>query len=156
VRTSFAYDDERLFLKQTYLRRNLTLWRGRYDDFIMLCIQVAEYLLDHQWMFIRHIRVPNSLGSNRCANRLSCRFVDARYNLAPPHCSQVSMSILKTRLSLCAQVIDWCFCARVFSCPSGNTCLVLFRKAGVIVTRCRLFGAGPHREGRPTQIRHET
>jgi hypothetical protein len=53
---------------------------------------------------------------------------------APPHCSHVSMSMLKTRLSLCAQVIDWCFCARVFSCPVGKACLVLFRKAGVIVT----------------------
>jgi hypothetical protein len=37
------------------------------------------------------------------------------------------MSIPKTRLSLCAQVIDWCFCARVFSCPVGDACLVLFR-----------------------------
>jgi hypothetical protein len=75
---------------------------------------------------------------------------------APPHCSHVSMLMLKTRLSLCAQVIDWCFCARVFSCSVGKACLVLFRKAGVIVTRCRLFGGGPPREGRPAQIRHET
>jgi hypothetical protein len=141
VQTSFAYDDERLLFKQTYMRRCSTLWRGRYDDFIMLCIQMAEYLLDHQWMFIRHILVPNPSGSIRCANRLSCQFVDARYNLAPPHCSQVSMYIPKNRLSLCAQVIDWCFCARVFSCPVDNACLVLFRKAGFIVTRCRLFGA---------------
>jgi hypothetical protein len=28
---------------------------------------------------------------------------------APPHCSQVSISIPKTRLNLCTQVIDWCF-----------------------------------------------
>jgi hypothetical protein len=122
----------------------------------MLRIQVAEYLLDHQWMFIRHIPVPNPSGSIRCANRLSCRFVDARYNLAPPHCSQVSISIPRTRLRLCAQVIDWCFCARVFSCPVGKACLVLFRKADVNVTRCRLIGGGPPREGRPAQIRHET
>jgi hypothetical protein len=54
--------------------------------------------------------VSNPAGSRRCANQLSCRFVNARYNLAPPHCSQVSISIPKTRLSLCAQVIDWCFC----------------------------------------------
>jgi hypothetical protein len=100
-------------------------------------------------MLIRHIRVPKPSGSIRCANRLSCRFVDARYNLAPPHFSQVSMSIPKTRLSLCAQVIDWCFCARVFSCPVGKACLVLFRKAGVIVTRCRLFGGGPPSEAAP-------
>jgi hypothetical protein len=45
--------------------------------------------LDHQWIF------------------------DARYNLAPPHCSHVSISIPKTRLRLCAQVIDW-FCVPVF------------------------------------------
>jgi hypothetical protein len=63
---------------------------------------------------------------------------------------------IKTCLSLCAQVIDWCFCARVFSCPVGKACLVLFRKVGVIVTRCRLFGGGSPRESRPTQIRHET
>jgi hypothetical protein len=49
--------------------------------------------------------------------------------------------MLKTRLSLCAQVIDWCFCALVFSCPVGNAFFALFRKAGVIVKRCRLFGA---------------
>jgi hypothetical protein len=76
-----------------------------------------------------------------------------------------------TRLSLCVQVIDWYFCARVFSCPVGKACLALFRKDGVIVTRCRLFGGGPPRggpprggpprggpprEGRPAQIRHET
>jgi len=69
---------------------------------------------------------------------------------APPHCSQVSISIPKTRLSLCAQVIDWCFCTRVLSWPVGNACLALFRKAGVIVTRCRLFAANTpwpiHRE----------
>ena len=47
-----------------------------------------------------------------------------------------------TRLSLCAQVIDWCYCIRVFSCPVGKARLALFRFAGVIVTRCRLFGGG--------------
>jgi hypothetical protein len=84
---------------------------------------------------------------------------------APPHCSQVSISSPKTRLSLCAQVIDWCYCTRVFSCPVGKACLVLFRKAGVIVTRCRLFGAGhpvqdtpcrTPRAGHPVQTHHET
>jgi len=56
---------------------------------------------------------------------------------APPHCSQVSISITKTRLSLCAQVIDWCSCTSVLSCPVGNACLALFRS--VIDTRCGLF-----------------
>jgi hypothetical protein len=60
-----------------------------------------------------------------------------------------------TRLSLCAQVIDWCLCARVFSCPVGKACLVLFRKAVVIVTRCRLFGGGHPVEGHPAQIHHD-
>jgi len=59
--------------------------------------------------------------------------------------------MLKNRLSLSAQVIDWPFCARVFSWPVDNDCLVLFRKVGVIVKRCRLFGGG-----HPAQIRHET
>ena len=57
---------------------------------------------------IRHIPVSNPTGSIRCANRLSCRFVNAYFNFPPPHCSQVSISIPKTGLSLCAQVIDWC------------------------------------------------
>ncbi|MFT6991182.1 MAG: hypothetical protein ACJASL_003169 [Paraglaciecola sp.] len=104
---------------------------------------MTEYLLDHQWMFIRHIRLLNPSGSIRCANRLSCRFVYALYNL------NCTTAMLKTRLSLCAKVIDWCFCARVFSCSVDNACLVLFRFAGVIVTRCRLFGGGPFREGYP-------
>jgi hypothetical protein len=41
---------------------------------------------------------------------------------APPHCSQVSISIPKTRLSLCAQVIDWCFVPVFF--PALSTMLV--------------------------------
>jgi hypothetical protein len=81
----------------------------------MLCIQVDEYLLDHQWLFSKHIPVSKRVGRMRCANRLSCQFVDARYNLNRTNAfSHVSISIPKTRLSLCAQVIDWCFCARVF------------------------------------------
>jgi hypothetical protein len=59
---------------------------------------------------------------------------------APPHCLQFSIFIPKIRLSLCAQVIDWCFCTRVLSCPVGNAFFILFHFAGVIITRCRLFG----------------
>jgi hypothetical protein len=78
---------------------------------------VTEYLLDHQRIF------------------------DARYNLNRTTALLTRFYFYpKTRLSLCAQVIDWCFCARVFSCPVGNAFFALFRKAGVIVTRCRLFG----------------
>jgi hypothetical protein len=40
---------------------------------------------------------------------------------APPHCSQVFISVPKNRLSLCTQVIDWCFCARVFACLVDKT-----------------------------------
>jgi hypothetical protein len=72
---------------------------------------MTEYLLDHQWVF------------------------DARYNLNRTTALLTGFN-LKTRLSLCAQVIDWCFCALVFSCPVGNAFFALFRKAGVIVTRC--------------------
>ena len=39
-------------------------------------------------------------GSMRYANQLSCRFFDTRYNLPPPHCSQVFISIPKTRLTV--------------------------------------------------------
>ena len=99
---------------------------------------MTEYLLDHQWMCIRHIPVPNPSGSFAVQIGFPADLSMFAISLtAPPHCSQVSMSMLKTRLSLCAQVIDWCFCARVFSCPVGKACLALFRKAGVIVTRCR-------------------
>jgi hypothetical protein len=111
---SFFYDHERLLFKQTYLRRRSTLLGQSFDDFVIFCIQMTEYLLDHQWVFSRHIPVSNPTGSMRCANRLSYRFVDARYNLAPPYCSQVSISISKNHLSHCDQVINWCFCAQCF------------------------------------------
>ena len=88
-------------------------------------------------MFIRHIPVSNLYGA---AFAVQIVFPDDFSMLAitlsaPPHCSQVSIFIPKNRLSLCAQVIDWCFCTRVFSCPVGNACLALFRLAGVIVAR---------------------
>ena len=73
---------------------------------------------------------------------------------APPLCSQVSISIPKTHLSLCAQVINWCLCARVFFCPVGKACLALFGKDGVIVTRCRLFGGGHPVEATPWSPPH--
>jgi hypothetical protein len=57
-----------------------------FSDFIGIAVtyprtMVTEYLWDHQWMFIRHIPVSTPSGSVRCANRLSCRFVEARYKL---------------------------------------------------------------------------
>jgi hypothetical protein len=95
-------------------------------------------------MFIRNIPVSKPYGA---AFAVQIVFPEDLSMLAitltaPPHCSQVSISIPKTRLSLCAQVIDWCFCAPVFPCPVGNICLALFRLADVIVTRYRLFGGG--------------
>jgi len=48
-----------------------------------LFIQVNEYLLGHQRMFVRHFPAPVPTDRRRLANRLSCRFVDARYNLLP-------------------------------------------------------------------------
>jgi hypothetical protein len=46
---------------------------------------------------LNHIPEPKPSGSIRSTNVLSSRFVDARYNLASVHCSQVSMSMLKIR-----------------------------------------------------------
>ncbi len=43
MQTSFAY---------TYLAEVvIDFVGGRYDDFVIFCIQVTEYLLDHQWVF---------------------------------------------------------------------------------------------------------
>jgi hypothetical protein len=69
---AFVYDDERLLFKQTYLRRRSTSWGQSFNDFVIFCIQVTEYLLDHQWIFIRHIAISKTSGSIHCANRLSC------------------------------------------------------------------------------------
>jgi hypothetical protein len=96
-------------------------------------------------MFIRHIAVqivfPDDLS------------ILAITLTAPPHCSQVSISIPKTRLSLCAQVIDWCFCARAFSYPVGNAFLPYFVRL-VLLSRgadCLVEGdpakAAPHKYG---------
>jgi len=46
--------------------------------------------------------------SIRCTYLLYWWFDDHCYSLAPPHCSKVSISILKIHLSLCAQIINWC------------------------------------------------
>jgi len=73
-------------------------------------------------MCIRHIPVSNPSGSKCCANRLSYRFVYALYNLAPPHCSQVSISIPKTCLSLCAH----------FYYLLVNACLALFLRTAIL------------------------
>ncbi|MFT4732914.1 MAG: hypothetical protein ACI89W_001943 [Gammaproteobacteria bacterium] len=97
---------------------------------------MTEYLLDHQWMLIRHIPVSTSAGQHSlCKSAITLT--------APPHCSQVPISIPKNRLSHYAQVIDWCFCARVLSCLVSNACLVLFRFASIIVMRCLLW-CRPH------------
>jgi hypothetical protein len=84
-------------------------------------------------MFIRHIPLPTPAGSMRYANWLSYRLVDARYNL---NCTTALLTGFylypKTRLSLCAQVIDWCFCARVFSCPVGNVFLPYFVRTALL------------------------
>jgi hypothetical protein len=88
---------------------------------------MTEYLLDHQWMFIRHIPVSKPYGT---AFAVKIVFPDDLSMLAitltaPPHCSHVSISIPKNRLILCAQVIDWCFCARVFPilCIAHDSCM---------------------------------
>jgi hypothetical protein len=50
--------------------------------------------LDHQWMFIRHIPLQVVFPDDLSMLAITLT--------APPHCSPVSMSMLKTRLSLCA------------------------------------------------------
>ena len=60
----------------------------------------------------------------------------------PPQSRQVSTSMLNTRLSRCAQIIDMLRCAGVFSsCSSATFCRPLPRLAGVTQARCLLFGA---------------
>ncbi len=61
--------------------------------------------------------------------------------MAPPQPLQVSMSILKTRLSRCAHVIDARRCAGVAGSSATLTLLPLPRFAGVTNARCRLLGA---------------
>ncbi len=63
--------------------------------------------------------------------------------IGPPQLAQASMSILKTRLSRCAQVIaDRCLVA-VFSSTSSEALAFcpLPRFAGVTWIRCQLLGA---------------
>src|SRR5690606_36605002 len=61
--------------------------------------------------------------------------------MAPPQPLQVSMSILKTRLSRCAHVIDARRCAGVAGSSATLTLLPLPRFDGVTNARCRLLGA---------------
>ncbi len=61
--------------------------------------------------------------------------------MAPPQPLQVSMSILKTRLSRCAHVIDARRCAGVAGSSATLTLLPLPRFSGVTNARCRLLGA---------------
>jgi hypothetical protein len=61
---------------------------------------------------------------------------------SPPHFSQVSISILKTRFNLFAQVIEAHFSAGVWLVPSGDwVFLHLPRLAGVTSARYLLLGA---------------
>jgi hypothetical protein len=108
-------------------------------------------------MFIRHIPVSNPCGA---AFAVQIVFPDDLSMLAitltaPLHCSQVSNSIPKTRLSFCAQVIDWCFCARIFSCPVGNAFLPYFVRLALLSRGddCLVEATlrGPPCEGRPAR-----
>ena len=88
----------------------------------MLCIQVAEYLLDHQGVFDARYNL------NRTTALLTRFNVDVKNpfkSLGPGH-----------------RLVFLCTC---FFLPCRKACLALFRKDGVIVTRCRLFGGGPPR-----------
>jgi hypothetical protein len=99
-------------------------------------------------------------GSIRCANRLSCRFVDACYNLNCTTALLTGFNVdVKNPLKSLRpghRLVLLCPC---FSCSVGNACLALFRKDRVIVTRADCLVEAtpwrPPREGRPAQIRHE-
>ena len=116
----FYFDDEPLLFKQTYLRRSPTLWGNSSTTssfFVFRCLSIF-------W-----ITNGCSLDTSLCLNLRTANAVQIGFPAdlsmltitltATPHCSQVSMSMLKTRLSLCAQVIDWCFCARFFPALSA-------------------------------------
>lgn len=76
-----------------------------FDDFVISCLHVSEYLLDLQW------------ASNT-----------AIFLTTPTHCSQVLIFIPNTLLSLCAQVIDLCFAMVIsyWSALSGFRCTLCF------------------------------
>jgi len=66
----------------------------------------------------------------------------AMMRTSPPHLSQVSMSISKTRFNRFAQVIEARFSAGVWSVSSAKHArLRLPRRAGVILALDLLFGA---------------
>jgi hypothetical protein len=98
---------------------------------------MTEYLLDHQWMFIRQLPVssPNLTDTIRCANRLPCRFVDARYNLKCTTALRTGSDVdVKNPFKSLHSGHRL-----VFLCSADNACLALFRFTGVIVMRSRLF-----------------
>ena len=61
--------------------------------------------------------------------------------MTPPQAWQVSISMLNTRLSRCAQVMAAWRSAGVRSCASSEVLQPLPRRAGVISARCLLLGA---------------
>jgi hypothetical protein len=63
---------------------------------------------------------------------------------APTHCSEVSIYIPKTRLSLCAQVIDWCFCARVFPALAAMLFLPYFARLVLLLRGADLLEQTHH------------
>jgi hypothetical protein len=71
-------------------------------------IQVTEDLLEHPWVFIRHVVVqfihPDDLSM----------LVIMSHHRITAHYSQISISILKICFSVCTHVIDWCLCTCIF------------------------------------------
>jgi hypothetical protein len=103
LQTSFAYDDERLY-------SNKHIWGGA-----RLCggnSSTTSSFFVFRWLSIFWITNGCSLDTSlsltlRAAFAVQIGFPADLSMLAitltaPPHCSQVSMSMLKTRLSLCA------------------------------------------------------
>ena len=118
-----------------------------------------RYLLDHQWVLIKHIPVFTACEAENIVQigfpaSLSMFAITLT---APPHYSQISILLLKP---------VWIFvpgswlvsCASVPPCPVKKACLALFRFAGVLsrvpIAWCRAPHGGRPTEGRPTEGQH--
>ena len=94
--------------------------------------EMIEDCLDHH----RSVDAPNAVQGCTNAARAGC--AGAATLTAPPQCVQVSMSILNTRFSRCAHVIE------TWRAGGGSPVTSVLRRprlAGVTCSRSRWFGA---------------
>jgi hypothetical protein len=123
----------------------------------MLCVQVAEYLLDHQWVCIKHILVSTPSGSLRCANRLFRRFVDARYNLKRTNALLTGFNVdVKNPFKSLRPGHRLVFLCPCFFLPCRQCLFSLISEGWCYCHAVPTVWWWPPSEGRPAQIRHET